>query len=114
MTNEPHAIHVVLQNCEGRYLAGQTGSWSFSDHLDQARVFDYVADHIPEQLEILEQSHGITLIALPLDPRERYESCDRCGARLMAFKIYYDGRQYLCPECRTVAAQLNEASAERA
>jgi len=96
----PHAIHVVLQNCQGKYLAGQPGAWSFSDRIDQARVFDYVADHIPEQLEILEQRHGICLAALPLDPRERFETCDRCGERLMAFKIFFDGREYLCPQCR--------------
>jgi len=97
---EPHAVHVVLQNCEGKYLAGQAGAWSFSDHLDQARVFDYVADHIPEQLEILKQNHGISLAALTLDPRERHETCDRCGRRLMAFEIYFDGKEYRCPECR--------------
>jgi len=98
---EPHAIHVVLLNCEGKYLAGQAGAWSFSDHIDQARVFDYVADHIPQQLQILKHIHGILLDALPLDPRERFETCDRCGEHLLAFKIYFDGKEYLCPDCRT-------------
>ncbi len=97
---EPHAIHVVLQNGEGKYLAGEQGAWSFSEHLDQARVFDYVSDHIPEQLEILEQDHGVYLSVLPLDPRERYETCDRCGMRLMAYKIFFDGHEFLCPQCR--------------
>ncbi len=97
---EPHVIHVVLQNSEGKYLAGQTGAWSFSEHIDQARVFDYVADHIPEQLVLLEQNQGLSLSALPLDPRERSESCDRCGQRLAAFRIFFNGTEYLCPHCR--------------
>ncbi|HEY5911308.1 MAG TPA: hypothetical protein VJA21_11965 [Verrucomicrobiae bacterium] len=97
---EPHAIHVVLQSWDGKYLAGQTGAWSFSDQIDQARVFDYIADRIPEQLEKLEQGHGISLAVLPLDPRARFETCDRCGERMMAFRIYFDGKEYLCPECR--------------
>ena len=100
---EPHAIHVVLQNCDGKYLTGQQGAWFFSEHLDQARVFDYVADHIPEQLELLEQNEGIFLFVLPLDPRERYEVCDHCGTRTMPFRIFYTGKEYLCPDCRPTA-----------
>ncbi len=97
---EPHAIHVVLRNREGKYLTGQTGAWSFIERIEQARVFDYVADHIPEQLDLLERNHGIALAALPLDPRERYETCDRCGDRAFAFRMYFDGKEYLCPRCR--------------
>ncbi len=106
--NDRHAIHVVIQNFNGQYLAGHQGAWVFSSNLEDARVFDFVADHIPEQLEILKSRHGLDLAAVPVDPRERYESCDRCGDRVMSFRIFFDGKEYLCPDCRETEPQAEQ------
>jgi hypothetical protein len=95
-------IPVVLRSFDGQYLAGHEGAWCFSQDLNEARVFDYIGDRIPEQLQMLEEDHGLSLSAMPLDPRERYETCDRCGARAMALRVYFDGRQFLCPACREI------------
>ncbi|HWW01649.1 MAG TPA: hypothetical protein VNZ64_18265 [Candidatus Acidoferrum sp.] len=97
---EHRAIKVVLRNLDGQYLAGHQGAWTFADEGKDARVFDYVADRIPEQLETLECQHGLVLIAVAVDPRDRYEVCDRCGQHVMSLKTFFDGTQYLCPECR--------------
>jgi hypothetical protein len=93
-------LKVVLRNAEGKYLTGDRGAWTFTGDRAAARVFDYLADHIDEQLGILEKDHGMILAAVPVEPRERYEVCDRCGQAWMSFKIFFDGHRYLCPECR--------------
>jgi hypothetical protein len=108
--NDRHAIHVVIRNFCGQYLAGNQGAWVFSNHLEQARIFDYVADRIPEQLALLERDHGLILDVVPIDPRERYETCDHCGKQVMAFRAYFNGREYLCPECRKTEPRQHAAT----
>jgi len=98
--NDRHDVHVVIRNFDGQYLTGFQGAWGFSDQVAQAKVFGYVADHIPEQLQLLKQNQGLWLEAVPIDPRERYETCDHCGQRMMSFRVYFDGKEYLCPDCR--------------
>jgi hypothetical protein len=93
-------VKVVLRNTEGKYLTGDRGSWTFTNDRTAARVFDYVSDRIEEQLGTMEREFGLVLAAVPIDSRDRYETCDRCGKPLASFRIYYDGRQYLCPACR--------------
>lgn len=111
---EPHVIKVVLRDLDGRYLAGHTGAWNFVDDPRTARVFDYVRDRISEQLEALEYQHGLVLTAVTLDPRDRYEICDRCGTRVMSVRTFFDGTEYLCPDCheqKTLAEKSKAGSA---
>lgn len=96
-------IQVLIRNGEGKYLAGHQGDWSFTEQREQARIFDYVADHIPEQLELLQRYRNLDLSVIPIDPRERYEICDHCGKRVMSFRAFFDGHEYLCPDCRPSA-----------
>jgi hypothetical protein len=93
---------VVLRNGEGKYLTGDRGTWAFTSDRKAARVFDYVSDHIEEQLGTLEREFDLVLAAVPVDPRDRYEMCDRCGKPLPSYRMYYDGSRYLCPACRDV------------
>ena len=102
--NDPHAIKVVLRTLDGMYLAGHQQEWLFTEMASEATVFNYVGDHIPEQLDKLEREHGLVLLPVPVDPHERYEVCDRCGRRVMSFKVFFDGQQYLCPDCRAVGS----------
>src|SRR5215471_12385011 len=97
---ERHAIHVVLRDGYGRYLAGHRNSWSFTEDFSQARVFDFVADRIAEQVEVLKSAHGLHLSIIAVDPLDRYETCDVCGNRAMPYSTFFDGHQYLCPNCR--------------
>ncbi len=97
---DPRGIKVLLRTLDGRYLAGEPEAWSFTPISSEARVFSYIADRIPEQLERLERDHGLVLLAVPVDPHDRYETCDRCGSRMLAFRAFFDGHEYLCPECR--------------
>ncbi len=97
---ESRGIKVIIRSPDGRYVSGHQEAWSLTPDSSKARVFDFVADHIAEQLESLRHSHGPTWVAVPVDPRERYEICDLCGQRVMAPKIFFDGRQFLCFECK--------------
>jgi hypothetical protein len=74
--------------------------WAFTQDRAAARVFDYDSDRIEEQLGKLEREFGLILAAVPVDSRDRYEVCDRCGKPAPSFRTYYDGRRYLCPACR--------------
>jgi hypothetical protein len=106
---ERHAIHVVLRDGCGRYLAGTRNTWSFTEDFKQARIFDFIRDRIAEQLEVLQREEGMILSVIAVDPLERYEICDRCGMRSMPYSIYFDGRSYLCPVCRPAEAAPGKA-----
>jgi hypothetical protein len=95
---------VVLRDGYGRYLAGQRDSWSFTDDFSEARVFNFVADHIADQLEVLRRNHGVELSIIAIDPLDRYEVCDICGHHAMPYSTFFDGQRYFCPDCRPRAS----------
>jgi hypothetical protein len=97
--NDPHAIKVILQNQEGRYLAGDIERGEFTDERAKAKVFDYVRDQVREQLELIRKTRGFVWVAVRADPREAYEVCDQCGRRVMSFKALFDGARFLCADC---------------
>ena len=97
--DERHAIHVVLRDNCGRYLAGKRNMWVFTEDFTQARVFDFVRDRIAAQIDALNREHGLALSIVAVDPLERYEVCDKCGNRAMPYSIFFDGRNYFCPGC---------------
>jgi hypothetical protein len=97
--NDRHAIKVIIRSPDGKFVKGEPKEWTFTENRAEARVFDYVGDCIAEQLDELRTDHGIQWVAEPIDPRERYEVCDGCGKRVMAFKAFFDGRLYCCPDC---------------
>ena len=98
MESEP--IKVLLVNEQGEYLSGSALNWYFTEDRLRARVFDYVKDRVPEQLDLVQKAHGEVWIAVKLDPREAFEFCDRCGSRSEAPETYFDGAQFLCHDCR--------------
>jgi hypothetical protein len=98
--SEPVPIKVLIVNEDGHYLTGTATHWEFTDERQRARVFDYVQDQVREQLELVRKAHGAVWIAVRLDPREAYEFCDRCGTRMVAFRAFFDGQKFFCPDCR--------------
>ena len=114
--DNPRVIRVVLRSPDGTYLAGGPEAWRYTSERDEAHVFDYERDHIAEQLGKLEREHGLALSVVPVDPRERYEVCDSCGLRVMAMRAFFDGQNYLCPDCRkklTSGARLPDSVSPR-
>ncbi len=93
-------------NEDGQYLAGTAFHWSFTEDRSLAKVFDYLKDHVAEQIRLVRRVYGNVWVAVRLDPAEAYEFCDRCGGRMCSVEAFFDGRQFFCGECkpRPVAA----------
>ena len=102
--NEPPDIKVFIRNAHGKYLAQDDNGLFFTEDRSAAMVFDYRGDSVPEQLETIQKVHGIALAADPVPLEEIYETCDRCKDLFMPFMTYFDGKQFLCPECKRRAS----------
>jgi hypothetical protein len=98
--NDREAVKVLIVNDDGQYLAGSAIHWEFTDDRSKARVFDYVGDQVAERIDLVRKAHGRVWIAVKLDPREVYEFCDQCRRRVQVFRIFFDGQQFLCDDCR--------------
>jgi len=98
--SDRHEIKVVIRTSDGKYLAGEIDERSYTEDLALARVFNYITDRVGERLGLLERETGAELTAVAIDPYERYELCDRCNRRVMSSKVFFDGKHFLCPECR--------------
>ncbi len=103
--NDRETVKVLIVNDDGQYLAGTAFDWEFTDDRSKARVFDYDADRVAERIELIRKAEGKVWIAVRVDPREIYEFCDRCGCRVRAFKMFYDGQQFLCAACKQAAKE---------
>ena len=93
-------IRVFIRNADGKYLARNDDNLFFTDDRLAAIVLSYRADRVPEQLELIRKFQGVALVADPVPPHEIYETCDRCQELFPPFMTYFDGQQFLCPDCR--------------
>ena len=93
-------VKVLIVNENGHYLAGTATHWEFTEDRARAKVFDYLEDQVPAILRLVQKSNGRVWIAVKLDPHESSEFCDRCGTRLPAYNMFFDGSQVVCPACR--------------
>ncbi len=97
-------IKVVLRSPDGHYVSGGPGEWDFTDNLAEAAVFNYLADNIETQLELIRTTQGLALEAVHVAAHELCETCDRCNETMLPTVAFYTGKQFLCPDCRTGAA----------
>ncbi len=93
-------FRVMIRNAQGHYLARDDHGLFFTNDRAAAMVFDYLADRVAPQLEELQKTRGIALAVEPVPPEEVYEHCDGCEDLLMPWLIYFDGKRFLCAECR--------------
>jgi hypothetical protein len=93
-------IRVMVRNAKGQYLAQDDYGVFFTNDRAAAIVFNYQGDGVAQQLAALQETEGIALVAEPVPPEEIYERCDRCQDLFMPFMTYFDGKQFLCAECR--------------
>ena len=98
--NGPPDIRVVIRNTQGKYLAQDAYGLFFTEDRSAAIVLNYQLDHVPEQLEMIQQKHGMVLAADPVPAEEIYETCDRCKELFMPFMTFFDGKRFLCADCR--------------
>jgi hypothetical protein len=97
-----NALFVRIRNADGKYLGGEAQSLGFCDDIKKAIVFDCRRERIEELLEYARLTHGLVLEAVPVDPKEIHETCDRCGRLVLPFQAFFDGKQYLCATCRNI------------
>jgi hypothetical protein len=98
--NEPPDIKVFIRTARGKYLAQDANGLFYTENRAAAMIFNYRADRVVEQLEMIGKMHGIALAADPVPPEEIYEMCDRCKDLFMPFMISFDGKQFICVDCR--------------
>jgi hypothetical protein len=103
-------LRVVIRNHEGKYLAGGTGHSFFTEERSSAAVFLYVGDRVAEQLEAVRETQGLALEAVPIPVEEIYEMCDRCKEFFMPFMVFFDGRTFMCADCRNRAKKRRAQS----
>jgi hypothetical protein len=99
--NELLDIKVFIRNTQGKYLAQDANGLFFTEDRSAALVFNYQSDSVSEQLSLIGKTHGIALTAEPVPPEEIYETCDRCKDLFMPFMTFFDGKRFLCPDCRS-------------
>ncbi len=93
-------IRVMVRNAQGKYLAQDDYGLFFTEERTIAMVFNYRSDCVADQLAVLQKTQGIALAAEPVPPEEIYEICDRCKDLFMPFMTFFDGKQFLCADCR--------------
>jgi hypothetical protein len=91
---------VFVRDKMGHYLAGGQGTWYFTDDRSKAVVFDYLADHVAEQMKVIYKTNGLALGEEPVPLEEIYETCDQCRELVMPFMTFFDGKRFLCADCR--------------
>jgi hypothetical protein len=111
--NDPTDIKVFILNPEGEYLtAGQNGL-HFTPDRSRALILDFRADQVAEQLGVIQAASGLVLRAEPVPLAEIYETCDRCKELFMPFMTFFDGKRFLCQDCRRLVAGGRETKAAR-
>ena len=98
--DEAPPLKVLLANVHGEFLATEDGHWVFTDERTRAMVFDYIADTVPQKIEMVQRMYRLVLKAVPLDPGEFFEFCDGCNRISIPLDFFFDGIQFLCPNCR--------------
>ena len=101
----PADFRVVIQTADGLYLAGGSGSWHFTPQRQEATVFQYLGDRVAQQLEQLRKSNGAVLEAVPVPMEEVYEVCDGCKELFPPAMVLFDGKVFLCADCRNRRAR---------
>jgi hypothetical protein len=97
---ELQEIKVVLQNPEGKYLSGSASNWRLTEDRASAIVFDFFAQRVELLAARLSERLGFRLEPVRLPPQEVYETCDACQCLVMPRQVFFDGRHFLCLDCK--------------
>jgi hypothetical protein len=95
-----HSTKVFIRSSDGAYLTGAGAKWEFTPERAKATVFDYLRDRIAEQIEGIRKTSGLTLVVVIVNPEEIHETCDGCEQVVAPSKAFFDGKQFLCGDCR--------------
>jgi hypothetical protein len=107
-------IKVFIRNAQGKYLAQDANGLFFTLDRTVAIVLNYESDQVPRQLEAIRKAQGVSLTADPVPLEEIYETCDRCKELFVPFMTFFDGKRFLCADCRRVSSGKTARAAARA
>ena len=107
-------IKVFIRNPRGKYLAQDANGLFFTEDRSAAIVLNYEADEVPKQLEAIRKTHGVELAADPVPLEEIYETCDRCKELFIPFMTFFDGKRFLCADCRRVVVEKQPRASSEA
>jgi hypothetical protein len=99
-SNVSPEIKVFIRDAHGKYLAQDANGLFFTEDRSVAIVLNFQGDRVLQQLEAIREAHGIDLVADPVPLDEIYEMCDRCRELFIPFMTFFDGKRFLCPDCR--------------
>jgi hypothetical protein len=101
----PIDIKVFIRNAQGHYLAEDAHGLFFTHDRSAAIVLNFQGDRVQEQLDTIQKMQGLRLTPDPVPPEEIYETCDRCKELFLPFMTHFDGKRFLCDECRKWVAE---------
>jgi hypothetical protein len=96
----PLDFKVFIRNPQGKYLAADDNGLFFSQDRTGALILNYRGDQVEAQLETIRRVHGLNLVPDPVPPEEIYETCDRCKELFLPLMTFFDGKSFLCQDCR--------------
>ena len=105
--NERSIIKVLIRTADGRYLAREGKSWKLTEDRTEAAAFDYPILNLADQIAGVPNGFGSVFILVPAEALKADEICDRCGRAISPSKAFFDGDQFLCPECRVYSRTAN-------
>ncbi len=94
-------MKVLVQRLNNGYLAHEGEGWGLTPDWSKATLFEYPKPGFVEQLRGLPDALGAIFVMVPVDALNFFEMCDRCGRLVRPLKAFFDGTQFLCPDCRT-------------
>ncbi len=59
----------------------------------------HLAHQVETQLETIRASQGVALEAVHVAAHELCEACDRCEGTVLPTVAFFNGKQFLCPDC---------------
>jgi hypothetical protein len=98
---------VVIRTTQGRYLGGDVNSLRLVNDIYGAVLLDPAEVQMEETLLELQNVTGLVFEAMPLKMEEVFETCDGCGQMAVPFTVFFDGRKFLCLDCRAEGCAAN-------
>jgi hypothetical protein len=108
--SERPVVKVLILTADGHYLARKRGGWRLTSDRSEATVFDYPAPGFADEIRRVPDVLGSVFVLQPADSFKADEICDGCGRVVRSSSAFFDGKQFLCPECKK--ARNGDASAE--
>ena len=85
------------------FCTSKGGKVRLVEERSRAIVLDYFADRVEQKIAIIQENSGIVFRPVSLPPTEVYETCDGCKSLVMPRDAFFDGCQFLCPDCKADA-----------